>query len=446
MPTDLLPPTRRALLQQLAVTQRTGRAPSLTAAVVRDGAMVWSGVRGEVDGGADAAYRIGSITKTFTAVLLLQLRDEGLLDLSDPVGRHLPEIGGAQTLLQLLCHAAGITAELPGRWWERVAGAGFPELATALDGAPQPLAAGARFHYSNVGFALLGEVVARLRGTSWADALQTRLLDPLGMARTTLGPRPPHADGWAVHPHADVLLPEPATDNRAMAPAGQLWSTVADLARWAAFLGGDTGGVLDPATLEEMRQPASVDDGRPWSTAWGLGLQLRQVEGRRLVGHGGSMPGFVASLWTDPTTGDGAVALANATSGVAVGQLTDDLLRVLEVQEPPLPPAWTPSPVAAALLELTGTWYWGTAPATLTVEGADLLRLTAAGGGRSSRFRPSADGTFVGLDGYYAGERLRVVRQDGRVSHLDLATFVFTRRPYEPAHVVPGGVDERGWR
>jgi CubicO group peptidase (beta-lactamase class C family) len=447
MPTDLLPTTRRALLHRLALAQSAGRAPSLAAAVVRDGGVAWSAVRGEVDGGTETAYRIGSITKTFTAVLVLQCRDDGLLDLTDPVGRHLPEVGGRQTLLQLLCHAAGITSELPGPWWERVDGFGFAELADALTGAPLPFLAGARFHYSNVGFALLGEVVARLRGTSWAEALQTRLLDPLGMTRTSVVPAPPHADGWAVHPHADVLLPEPATDTRAMAPAGQLWSTVADLARWAAFLSGDTGDVLDPGTLDEMRQPASVDDGTPWSTTWGLGLQLGQVDGRRLVGHGGSMPGFVASLWTDPTTGDGAVALANATSGVAVGELTRDLLGVLDEHEPPLPRAWTASPVPPALLELTGTWYWGTAPSTLSVEGADLLRLTAAGGGRSSRFRRSAADEFVGLDSYYAGERLRVVRDGaGGVSHLDLATFVLTRRPYEPAEVVPGGVDDGGWR
>jgi CubicO group peptidase (beta-lactamase class C family) len=447
MATDLLPSTQRALLHRLAVAQHTGRAPSLTAAVLRGGGVAWAAVRGEVAGGADAAYRIGSITKTFTAVLVLQLRDEGRLDLTDPVGRHLPEVGGEQTLLQLLCHAAGVSAERPGPWWERVDGAGFAELADALSGAPLPLVPGARFHYSNVGFALLGEVVARLRGTSWADALQTRLLDPLELTRTSLGPRSPHAEGWAVHPHADVLLAEPATDTGAMAPAGQLWSTAADLARWATFLNGDTGGVLDPGTLDEMRQPASVDDATPWSTAWGLGLQLRQVDGRRLVGHGGSMPGFVAALWTEPTTGDGAVALANATSGVAVGALTDDLLRVLQEQEPPLPATWIPSRVAPVLLELTGTWYWGTAAATLAVEGPDLLRLTATGAGRSSRFRRIAEDSFVGLDGYYAGERLRVVRDPpGRPSHLDLATFVLTRRPYEPAEVVPGGRDDRGWR
>jgi CubicO group peptidase (beta-lactamase class C family) len=232
-----------------------------------------------------------------------------------------------------------------------------------------------------------------------------------------------------------------------MGPAGQLWSTAADLGRWVAFLGGDTGGVLDRDTLEEMRQPASVDDGPAWTTSWGLGLQLRRLEGRRLVGHGGSMPGFLAALWAEPETGDGSVALANATSGVAVGALADELLRVLHEHEPPLPRAWTPSAVDPRLLELTGTWYWGTAPSILSVEGAELLRLTAVEGGRSSRFRRSGDDTFVGLDSYYAGERLQVVRDSaGRPGHLDLATFVLTRVPYQPGEVVPGGVAPPGWR
>lgn len=444
---DLLPPTRRALLHRLAGAQHAGRAPSVVAGVVRDGRLAWSDVRGDVTGGADAAYRIGSLTKTLTAVLVLQLRDEGRLDLTGTVGEHLPEVGGAATLLQLLTHSAGLTSELPGAWWERAPGSDFDGVRAALAGERPRLVPGSRFHYSNVGFALLGEVVARLTGTSWADALRARLLQPLGMSRTTLLPEPPHANGWAVHPHADVLLAEPLTDTGAMGPAGQLWSTVADLARWVAFLGGDTGDVLSPDTLEEMRQPALVDDGAAWTTAWGLGLQLRREGGRRLVGHGGSMPGFVAALWTEPATGDGAVVLANATSGVPVTALADGLLQELHEREPALPTPWRPAAVPPALLELTGTWYWGTTPAVLSVEGEDRLRLTAVGGSRSSRFRRTGAEEFTGLDNYYAGERLRVVREPGgQPSHLDLATFVLTRVPYPPGPVVPGGVPDPAWQ
>src|SRR4051794_31179140 len=184
MATQLLPSTQRALLHRLAVAQRAGRAPSVTGAVVRDGDLAWSGVRGEVDGGVDAAYRIGSITKTFTAGLVLQLRDEGRLRLTDPLGRPLPEVGGEQTVVQLLCHTGGLSSELPGAWWERVEGSDFPSLVRAMAGEPPRLVPGARLHYSNVAFALLGEVVARLRGADWAASLQRFVLDPLEMSRT----------------------------------------------------------------------------------------------------------------------------------------------------------------------------------------------------------------------------------------------------------------------
>ena len=445
--TALLPATARALLHRLAVAQAEGRAPSVVAGTVRDGGLVWSAARGE---GADVerAYRIGSITKTFTAVLVLQLRDEGALALTDPLAAHVPGVAGSATLLQLLAHTGGLTSERPGPWWERVPGTDGAGLLAALADEPPRLEAGARLHYSNVGFALLGEVVARLRGAPWERVLQERLLAPLGLLRTGPTPLGPAATGWAVHPHADVLLAEPAAATGAMAPAGELWSTVGDLARWAAFLAGDTGEVLSPDTLEEMRQPAAVDDGDAWTTAWGLGLQLVRTDGRRLVGHGGSMPGFLAGLLVEPATGDGAVALADVTAGVPVARLTQDLLRTMAEQEPALPPLWRPAAVPPELLALTGTWYWGPAPFTLAVEGVDRLRLTPleGGSGRSSRFRRSAEDAWTGLDNYYAGERLRVVRDGaGAVSHLDLATFVLTRRPYAPDAVVPGGLDPRGW-
>ena len=446
--TALLPGTERALLHRLAVAQADGRAPAVVAGTVRDGGLVWSAARGADGADVQHAYRIGSITKTFTAVLVLQLRDEGALSLTDPLADHVPGVGGGATLLQLLAHAGGLTSELPGDWWERVPGTDAAGLLAALAGEPPRLEAGARLHYSNVGFALLGEVVARLRGAPWERVLGERLLAPLGLHRTGPAPVGPAATGWAVHPHADVLLAEPAAATGAMAPAGELWSTVEDLARWAVFLAGDTGDVLSGDTLEEMRQPASVDDGGTWTTAWGLGLQLVRAGGRRLVGHGGSMPGFLAGLLVEPATGDGAVALANATAGVEVGRLTQELLVMMAEQEPALPRPWRPAAVPPDLLALTGTWYWGPAPLTLAVEGVDRLRLTPpeGGSGRSSRFRPTADGEWTGLDNYYAGERLRVVRDAaGGVSHLDLATFVLTRDPYAPGPVVPGGVDSRGW-
>lgn len=458
---SLLPATRRALDTRLAKAQAADRMPSVVAGLVREGALVWSARRGATveaagvtgDGDpVDTQYRIGSITKTFTAVLVMRLRDEGRLDLSDPLETYVPKTGlGDRRVGDLLSHVAGVSAEPAGAWWERSVGGDFDDLRGRL-GSPAPRqVSGARFHYSNVGFALLGQVVAAVRGTSWEETLREEILAPLGMTRTARVPHGHAARGFAVHPWADVLLPEPATEQGAMAPAGELWSTVADLARWARFLSGDTGDVLSADTLAEMAAPRGFDDNVAASGGYGLGLQIIDIDDetrgtRRLVGHFGSVPGFQASLFTDRDTGDCVVTLLNGTTGgrgLAIG-----LLRTLAAHEPHQPAAWTPGPtLPEETLEILGVWFWGPAPHVLRARGADALDLTPLGdGGRPARFRRDAAGDFVGVNGYYTGEPLRVVRRaDGGVGRLDIATFHFTRGPYDPADMVPSGFDPAGW-
>ena len=132
-------------------------------------------------------YRLGSISKTVTAVVVMRLRDEGRLHLDDPLERHLPGTPfGDRTIGQLLSHLAGASAESPGGWWERTPGGSLDDL--RLGPEDVVLGAARRFHYSNLGFGLLGEVVARARGMSWDDAVAAEVLRPLGMTRTD--PRP----------------------------------------------------------------------------------------------------------------------------------------------------------------------------------------------------------------------------------------------------------------
>jgi CubicO group peptidase (beta-lactamase class C family) len=448
--------THRLLTARLATEQAAQRLPSVSAGLVRGGGLIWSAGRGRIHGTAGPApdagvqYRAGSISKTFIAVAVMRLRDEGRIDLADPIGRHIDAAGAAGlTIGQLLSHTSGLRAETAGPWWERTTGSPLADLAArSLGSDATRLRAGHRYHYSNVGYALLGELIARLDDAPWYDVIAEQLLAPLGMNRTTPGPQAPHATGFAVHPHADLLLPEPEHDAGAMAPAGQLWTTVADLARWARFLAGDTGGLLDSATLAEMREPIGLSDmpGDPWTTAYGLGLQVWNAGGVRSYGHNGSMPGFLSVLKITADGGDAAIVLCSSTAGFT-DSLPADLLRILADNEPRIDREWAPVAVLDEVLGMLGTWYCGPAQFTLGVAGAGLELRMAGPRSRSFRFRRSGDGGWTGVDGYYAGEPLVPLRgPDGIVRAFDVASLIFTRTPYDPEAPVPGGVDPEGWR
>lgn len=233
-------------------------------------------------------------------------------------------------------------------------------------------------HYSNPGYTLLGSLVEALRGDSWAGVLRREILEPLGMDRTTPQASAPHAGGWAVHPWADVMLPEPAEDLGLMAPAGQLWSTTSDLLRFAGFLAQGDERVLCAASVAEMRAPAAPPETGDWAGAYGLGLQALRRGNRTLFGHSGSLPGFLATLLFSVEDDVAAVVLSNATSGPLTGTVAADLIQIVADAEPRMPEPWRPLPeVDAGLLALTGPWYWGTQ--------VHALKLLADGVSSSSR-------------------------------------------------------------
>lgn len=452
--------TRRLLDVRLARDQATERLPSVAAGLGRDGKLVWTGGRGRADGRAPDAntqYRAGSITKTFVAVTVMRLRDAGQLSLSDPLGDHLSltEIGGSvqvaqMTIGQLLSHSAGLRAETEGPWWERTPGGSLPDLAASSLGSDAArFRRGQRFHYSNVGYALLGAVVAGKCGKPWEAVVADEVLAPLNMTRTTTRPQRPFARGYAVHPYADVLLPEPEHDAASMAPAGQLWTTVTDLASFARFLSGDDAGIISPDTLAEMREPIVISDatGQGWTQAYGLGLQLwNSSSGVHYYGHTGSMPGFQAILRiTDAPGADTVIMVCNSTTGFG-GSLSHDLLAVLAEQEPYLPAEWQPTEVEDGLLELLGAWFWGPAPHALRLSGSELQLSRSGEDGHGMRFRRDDGHGWRGVEGYMAGEPLKVIAgPDGQPRALDIGSFILTRTPYDPDADVPGGVDPAGW-
>ncbi len=455
--TPLLDTTARRLLTRVAHAQTDSRAPSVVAGVVRDGDLVWSAGRGRTVGvadleapgaqpDADTQYKIGSVTKTMTAALLMLARERGEVGLDDPVRRFLPDGPFPDaTLGRLLSHVGGLTAEPRGTWWERADGGDLAALAAAHAGAEPVLEPGTTFHYSNLGFGVLGGVVEQVTGLSWWEALRTQVLDPLGMGRTTYAHQAPHAAGFAVRDLTGELTVEPLPDTGAMAPAGQLWSTVADLAVWLTALVDPERSVLSADTLRTMATPRSATQEDRSGTSMGLGVFVHRDRGRSVLGHGGSMPGFSCGVLVDRDSRVGAVLLSNAAWGLG-GPVVSDLLDTVLTAEPSLPAEWTPTrEVPDDVRAVVGTWHWGEAPSRLRWDGARLLLSPLTGPGRVAGFRPGGEpDRWIGTSGYFDGETLRAVRgDDGAVSHLELATFVFTRVPYDPAAPIPGGPPER---
>src|SRR4051795_3746096 len=182
-------PTPEPLVDELdrllATAQAEQRMPSVTACVFRDGEIVWERARGLADvasqraATSDDVYRIGSITKTFTAVLVMQQVASGRIELDAPLRTYLPEAPVGPTVRMALSHMTGVQREPPGEIWESMQPPTREELIAGLEDAEQVLHPGEQWHYSNLVFALLGEIVMRVTGEPYADVLQQRILHAL---------------------------------------------------------------------------------------------------------------------------------------------------------------------------------------------------------------------------------------------------------------------------
>ena len=420
--------------------QASDRIPSVSAAAVGNGDVVWQEALGlaEVENERvatpDTQYRVGSITKTFTAASIMQLRDAGELDLDDRLEAHVPEAHhGSPTLRRLLSHVSGLQREMPGYVWETFE---FPDragLVSGLEDAEQVLQPGARWHYSNLAFALLGEVVARRSGSEYEEFVRERLIEPLGLTRTTFEQTQPTATAYYVDPYADRVRREENVIKGAFAAAGSLWSTTADLARWGIFLVDGADGVLRKETVEEMRRFQSMADLDEWKLGWGLGLMLMREGDRIFVGHGGAMPGFLAGLAISPKERSGAVILVNSGAGVKMDELTRKLAVTAAGAYPPELERWQPAAGVPEELEpLLGRW-WSEGSEFVIAYRRGRLELRASDAPQAappSVFAADGADRFRGVSGPEEGELLEIVRgANGTVEKLYWATYPMTRAP-----------------
>lgn len=326
------------------------RIPGLSASVVHDQETVWAAAFGyahperEVPATPETIYSICSISKLFTAIGVMQLRDRGLVTLSDPVSAHLEWFDLRQahpdappvTIGGILTHAAGLPRESAHPYWSAPDFA-FPtreEIIEGIVGQETLYPAWRYFQYSNLGLTLAGEIVRERSGMSYEDYVQRNILDPLGLDDTR--PRMPEelrggqlATGYSALTRVGVREPVPFFQSRGIAPAAGFTSTVedlADFARWMFRLEGRGEEVLHAHTLKEMQRVHYVDP--EFDTYRGLGFAIYRRDGKTYVGHGGSCPGYRSQLTLDMADQVAAVVMANA-SGVNAGGLTRGVLALL---------------------------------------------------------------------------------------------------------------------
>jgi CubicO group peptidase (beta-lactamase class C family) len=418
--------------------QQEKRLPSISAAVLRDGQLIWETAVGvaDVEAGREATpdtqYRIGSITKTFTAAAIMQLRDAGKLDLEDTLDRHVDGVAYTPSIRRLLSHSSGLQRETHDESWLTLRFAPPEELLETLAQAELVLPPGARFHYSNLAFALLGIVVERVSGVPYKDYVRERLFEPVGLTRVTFEPEPPAAKGYVAQPFADGVWDAVDVDTGAWASAGQLWGTAADISRWGAFLAAPDESVLAKASAEEMRTVQAISDHERWLSGYGLGLGLYRDGERILAGHGGSMPGFIATLGFSAKEKVVVAALTNE-SEADLGDLGVSLLGTTVDEWPVAPETWRiGEPPPADVVPLLGIWFMEASRIMFRWrEGKFEARFDGVSEWQPpSVFEQESADRWRTVSGLEHGEALRIVREeDGSVERLVWAGYPVTREP-----------------
>jgi|CXWL01.1.fsa_nt_gi CubicO group peptidase (beta-lactamase class C family) len=312
--------------------------PGISAAVVHDQQVIWKSGMGLADRERSAAaspstvYSVCSISKLFTSVAVMQLRDEGRLRLDDPVARHLPwfkvkqmhDDSGSITIESLLTHSAGFQEDPSIPFWS--GSFTFPtreEVMATLPSEETIYAAQRHYEYSNLGLFLAGEVTTAAAGTPYADRVQAKILEPLGLVSTF--PEMPAglrgtrlATGYSSRGRDGARRVLPFFQTRGMAPAAGFASTAEDLARFLAWqfrlLGRGGSEILNANTLREMQRVHFIDP--DWKTTRGLGFRVWRAGEQTFAGHSGDCPGFRSALQIQAEDRIGTVFLSNA-GGVA---------------------------------------------------------------------------------------------------------------------------------
>ncbi len=312
------------------------KLPGITALVLEDQEVLWSGAYGmanveqQIQTEPSSLFSICSISKLFTSVAIMKLYDEGKLRLDDEIDDLLPWYNlkqkypesGPITVRSLLTHSSGLPRESMHAYWS---GPDFPfptssEIKQKLGDQETLYPSSTYFQYSNLAMTLLGEIVAEVSGIPYEQYIEANILKPLGLSDTRpFLPKEMHGNeltmGYSTMMRDGNRKQMPFFQANGIAPAAGFSSNVTDLAKFAAWqfrlLDTTTIEILKPSTLKNMQRVHWTDP--DWETTWGLGFSIRKgPAGNSIVGHGGSCPGYQTTLQIDPKNKRALVVMVNA--------------------------------------------------------------------------------------------------------------------------------------
>jgi len=362
-------PVAHALEGVIARQMALERLPAFSIALVDNQKIVWARGFGYADperkipATAETVYRVGSVSKLFTDIAVMQLVERGKLDLDAPITRYLPDFhprdpfGVPITLRALMTHHSGLVREPPvGNYFD----SSSPSLAATVESLNRTTLVyrpSTHTKYSNAGVAVVGYVLQRETGRPFASYVQRAVLDPMGLTSSSFEPTPQVQARLAkgqMWTYDGLAIPTP-TFALGMASAGSLYSTVLDLGRFLEVLfasgRGPGGQILPGQTLEAMWKPQFASAGA--KSGFGLGFYVSQLDGHRMVGHSGGIYGFATQVSSLSDEKLGVVAVTTVDGANAVTEHVADLaLRMMLAarrgQPLPKPPQTTPVTAATA--------------------------------------------------------------------------------------------------
>ena len=423
--------------------------PGMSAGIVYDQDLIWqrgygyANLEKQIPADEHSIYRIASITKLFTATMLMHLRDAGKLNLDDPIEKYLPQFkikssfadARPPTFRMVASHAAGLPREGNHKGWGDMNMPTIDSLLAGLDGDETRFPTMFEPKYSNLGVGIMGYTLSQIAGQPYGDYVTQHILQPLGMNESGWT-RPDEARYAVGYYDGDGMKIAPHWDEQGFRPGGGMYSTVADITKFIAmqFRDQPAGGnqVVGSSTIREMQMPVSVT--QDFESGYGIGWGIRRLAGCKVIGHSGGLPGFTTSITLVPALKLAAIVFTNTgTDPVAIGHKVLELIIPVFQRQQARGETPATADQQAGWKPYEGRYALRSLDDYLEVENVNgKLMITSPGAEPKTfiRLLPYAEHVFRMVGGAGSGDRVTFeLNNAGNVTDMWLGAYPFKRIP-----------------